>query len=68
MKCVIAAEALTCVKVAASTVTSGLRAFKQWNKRGATNRSLELVAEERIVSLATMALFLEYEEVLKCPE
>lgn len=38
------------------------------SRRGASSRMLGLVAERRIVPLATPALFLEYEEVLKRPE
>jgi len=46
-----------------SVIVAGLR-----SRLGASNRLLELVAEERLVPLATTALFLEYEEVLKRPE
>lgn len=46
-----------------SVIVAGLR-----SRLGASNRLLELVAEERLVALATTALFLEYEEVLKRPE
>ena len=46
-----------------SVIIAGLR-----SRLGASNRLLELVAEERLVPLATTALFLEYEEVLKRPE
>ena len=38
------------------------------SRHGAANRVLGLVAERRIVPLATPALFLEYEDVLKRPE
>lgn len=38
------------------------------SRRGASNRLLRLAEEGRIVPLATPALFLEYEEVLKRPE
>lgn len=43
-----------------------LSAFRSRN--GASNRVLGLVAERRLVPLATPALFLEYEDVLKRPE
>lgn len=46
-----------------SVVVSALR-----SRHGASNRVLGLLAERRIVPLATPALFLEYEEVLKRPE
>lgn len=46
-----------------SVIVAGLR-----SRLGASNRLLELVAEERLVPLVTTALFLEYEEVLKLPE
>ena len=46
-----------------SVIVAGLR-----SRLGASNRLLELVAEERVVPLATTALFLELEEVLKRPE
>jgi putative PIN family toxin of toxin-antitoxin system len=46
-----------------SVIVAGLR-----SRLGASNRLLELVAEERLVPLATTALFLEYEEVLRRPE
>ena len=46
-----------------SVIVAGLR-----SRLGASNRLLEFVAEERLVPLATTALFLEYEEVLKRPE
>jgi len=38
------------------------------SRRGASHRLLGLVAERRSVPLATPALFLEYEDVLKRPE
>jgi putative PIN family toxin of toxin-antitoxin system len=38
------------------------------SRHGAANGLLRLVAERRIVQLATPALFLEYEDVLKRPE
>ena len=38
------------------------------SRRGASNKLLRLVAENRVTPLATTALFLEYEEVLKRPE
>jgi len=38
------------------------------SRRGASYRLLGLVAERRLVPLATAALFLEYEDVLKRPE
>jgi putative PIN family toxin of toxin-antitoxin system len=38
------------------------------SRRGASNRLLVLAEEGRIVPLATPALFLEYEDVLKRPE
>jgi putative PIN family toxin of toxin-antitoxin system len=38
------------------------------SRRGASHRLLGLVAERRLVPLATPALFLEYEEVLKRPD
>ncbi len=46
-----------------SVIVAGLR-----SRLGASNCLLELVAEERLVTLVTTALFLEYEEVLKRPE
>lgn len=46
-----------------SVIVAGLR-----SRLGASNRLLELVAEQRLVPLVTTALFLEYEEVLKRPE
>ncbi len=46
-----------------SVIVAGLR-----SRLGASNRFLQLVAEERLVALVTTALFLEYEEVLKRPE
>ena len=46
-----------------SVIVAGLR-----SRLGASNRLLELVAEESLVPLVTTALFLEYEEVLKRPE
>jgi predicted nucleic acid-binding protein len=44
-------------------IVAGLR-----SRLGASHRLLERVAEERLVPLATTALFLEYEEVLRRPE
>ena len=38
------------------------------SRHGASNRVLRLVADRRIVPLATPALFIEYEDVLKRPE
>lgn len=46
-----------------SVIVAGLR-----SRLGASNRLLELVAEQRVVPLMTTALFLEYEEVLRRPE
>jgi putative PIN family toxin of toxin-antitoxin system len=46
-----------------SVVVSAFR-----SQRGASYRLLGLVAEHRLVPLATPALFLEYEDVLKRPE
>jgi putative PIN family toxin of toxin-antitoxin system len=46
-----------------SVIVAGLR-----SKLGASNRILTLVAERRLVPLATTALFLEYEDVLNRPE
>jgi putative PIN family toxin of toxin-antitoxin system len=46
-----------------SVIVAGLR-----SRLGASNRLLELVAERRMVPLATTALFLEYEDVLQRPE
>ena len=46
-----------------SVVVAGLR-----SRLGASNRLLELVAEQLVIPLVTTALFLEYEEVLKRPE
>ena len=37
-------------------------------RRGAANAVLRLVAQRRLVALATAPLFLEYEDVLKRPE
>ena len=46
-----------------SVVTSGFR-----SRRGASYRLLDLAAGRQLVLLATPALFLEYEDVLKRPE
>lgn len=46
-----------------SVVVAGLR-----SRRGASNELLGLVARGRAIALATPALFLEYEEVLKRSE
>ncbi len=46
-----------------SVVVAGLR-----TRSGAGNAVLRLVAQGRLVALATAPLFLEYEEVLKRPE
>jgi putative PIN family toxin of toxin-antitoxin system len=46
-----------------SVVVAGLR-----TRLGAGNAILRLVAERRLVALATPPLFLEYEDVLKRPE
>jgi putative PIN family toxin of toxin-antitoxin system len=46
-----------------SVIVAALR-----SRRGAANRVLRLVAEERLVLLATPPLFLEYEDVLGRPE
>lgn len=46
-----------------SVVVSGLR-----TRLGAGNAILRLVAQRRLVALATPPLFLEYEDVLKRPE
>ena len=46
-----------------SVIVAGLR-----TRLGAGNAVLRLVAEQRIVPLATPPLFLEYEDVLKRPE
>jgi putative PIN family toxin of toxin-antitoxin system len=46
-----------------SVVVSALR-----SQSGASRRLLGLVADRRLVPLATPALFLEYEDVLKRPE
>src|SRR5260370_31931608 len=46
-----------------SVVVSGVR-----TRLGAGNAVLQLVAERRLVALATPPLFLEYEDVLKRPE
>ena len=46
-----------------SVVISGFR-----SRRGASYRLLDLVADRHLVLLATPALFLEYEDVLKRPE
>jgi putative PIN family toxin of toxin-antitoxin system len=46
-----------------SVLVAGLR-----SRRGASFRILERVADERLVPLASVALFLEYEAVLKRPE
>lgn len=51
------------VVVDTSVVTAGLR-----SRTGAGNAVLRLVAERRLVMLATPPLFLEYEDVLKRPE
>lgn len=46
-----------------SVVVAGLR-----TRYGAGNAVLQLVADRRLIALATPPLFLEYEEVLKRPE
>ena len=46
-----------------SILVAGLR-----SRRGASNRILELVAEQRCIPLVTTAVFLEYEAVLRRPE
>jgi len=46
-----------------SVIVAGLR-----TRLGAGNAVLRLVAEQRVVPLATAPLFLEYEDVLKRPE
>ena len=46
-----------------SVVVAGFR-----SKHGAANRSLTLLAQRALTGLATPALFLEYEQVLKRPE
>ena len=46
-----------------SVVVAGLR-----SRLGAGNAVLRLVAQRRLVALATPPLFLEYEDVLKRPE
>jgi putative PIN family toxin of toxin-antitoxin system len=46
-----------------SVLVAGLR-----SRNGASNALLVLVAERRITPLATVTLFLEYEDVLKRPE
>jgi putative PIN family toxin of toxin-antitoxin system len=46
-----------------SVLVSGFR-----SRYGASQRLLRLVVEQRLVLLATPALFLEYEDVLKRPE
>lgn len=46
-----------------SVVVAGLR-----TRRGAGNAVLRLVAQRRVLALATPPLFLEYEDVLKRPE
>jgi putative PIN family toxin of toxin-antitoxin system len=46
-----------------SVVVAALR-----TRRGAGNSVLRLVAQRRVVALATPPLFLEYEDVLKRPE
>jgi putative PIN family toxin of toxin-antitoxin system len=51
------------VVLESSVVVSAFR-----SRHGASYRLLGLVAERRLVPLATTALFLEYEEVLKRPE
>jgi putative PIN family toxin of toxin-antitoxin system len=51
------------VVVDTSVLVAGLR-----SRSGAGNAVLRLVAQRRLVPLATPALFLEYEEVLSRPE
>lgn len=46
-----------------SVIVAALR-----SRKGASNALLRLVGTEKITALATPALFLEYEEVLKRPE
>lgn len=46
-----------------SVLVAGLR-----SRQGASFRVLQLVADEKLVPLASVALFLEYEAVLKRPE
>lgn len=50
------------VVIDASVVVAALR-----SREGASNALLRLVAHRRMLALATPALFLEYEEVLKRP-
>ncbi len=51
------------VVIDTSVLVTGLR-----SRRGAGNAVLGLVADRRLVPLATPPLFLEYEDVLKRPE
>jgi putative PIN family toxin of toxin-antitoxin system len=51
------------IVVDTSVIVAGLR-----TRLGAGNAVLRLVAEQRVVPLATPPLFLEYEDVLKRPE
>ncbi len=51
------------IVVDTSVIVAGLR-----TRLGAGNAVLRLVAEQRVVPLATAPLFLEYEDVLKRPE
>jgi predicted nucleic acid-binding protein len=51
------------VVVDSSVVTSAFR-----SRHGASHRLLHLIADRRLVPLATPALFFEYEEVMKRKE
>jgi putative PIN family toxin of toxin-antitoxin system len=54
---------MTKIVLDTSVVVAGLR-----SRLGAGNAVLRLVAQRRLVALATPPLFLEYEDVLKRPE
>ncbi len=54
---------MTKIVLDTSVVVAGLR-----TRLGAGNAVLQLVAQRRLVALATPPLFLEYEDVLKRPE
>jgi putative PIN family toxin of toxin-antitoxin system len=55
-----------CVKRVVLDTSVVVAAFR--SRQGASNAVLGLVSLRRLVPLATVALFLEYEEVLKRPE
>jgi putative PIN family toxin of toxin-antitoxin system len=57
---------ILCVKRVVLDTSVVVAAFR--SRQGASNAVLRLVVLRRVVPLATVALFLEYEDVLKRPE